>query len=240
MNIDKTRLSYWLPRLQAAGLPTPRTIIIYATKAEYKDIYRLLDGEKLQKPGKTLISRITAAADEMGYPCFLRTDHTSAKHDWEKTCFLQKADDVEGHAAVIINFWECVNFSAPPCDVWVIREFLPTIPAGVCENYNNMPICKEFRFFVDGPEVKCWHPYWPLEVLEQGAPRYYGSFDYEEFCRTVDIEGLHKLASAAGAAAGGEWSVDILETRQGWYITDMAEAHKSWHWKGCPKQEGGV
>ena len=45
---------------------------------------------------------------------------------------------------------------------------------------------------------------------------------------------LRNLASAAGKAVGGEWSVDILETRRGWYITDMAEAYKSWHWKDCP------
>ena len=48
---------------------------------------------------------------------------------------------------------------------------------------------------------------------------------------------LRNLASAAGKAVGGEWSVDILETRRGWYITDMAEAYKSWHWEGCPNGE---
>lgn len=29
------------------------------------------------------------------------------------------------------------------------------------------------------------------------------------------------------------WSVDVLETRRGWFVTDMAEAARSFHWPGC-------
>lgn len=29
-------------------------------------------------------------------------------------------------------------------------------------------------------------------------------------------------------------SVDILDTEKGWFVTDMAEADKSFHWEGCP------
>jgi hypothetical protein len=228
--VDITRLSYWFPKLQSAGLPVPCTTIIKATAPEYKALYNLLDGKEPGKAGKALIERVKAAADEMGYPCFLRTDHTSGKHNWEKTCYLGNPDKVQDHIGEIIMFWECVNMFAPPCDVWVVREFLPTMPVGVCRGYGNMPICREFRFFVDGPEVKCWHPYWPLDALEQGDPLYnHENFDYEEFCRTPDIEHITGLASAAGKAVGGEWSVDILETSRGWFITDMAEAHKSYH-----------
>ena len=32
---------------------------------------------------------------------------------------------------------------------------------------------------------------------------------------------------------GGHWSVDILETERGWYVTDMALAPRSWHWPHC-------
>ena len=40
---------------------------------------------------------------------------------------------------------------------------------------------------------------------------------------------LTDLANAAGRAAGGAWSIDLLETRRGWMVTDMAEAANSWH-----------
>jgi hypothetical protein len=98
-----------------------------------------------------------------------------------------------------------------------------------------MPICREFRFFVSGGDIKCWHPYWPLAALEQGGASFTaGNFDYAEFSRADDELTIKQLAAEAGAAVGGEWSVDILETERGWYITDMAEAHKSFHWEGCP------
>jgi len=114
------------------------------------------------------------------------------------------------------------------------------MPVGVCRDYVNMPICREFRFFVDGPEVKCWHPYWPLNALEQGNPHYYSGFDYGEFCQTPEIKKITELASAAGAAVGGEWSIDVLETSRGWYITDMVEACKSYHHEhGADVFQGG-
>ena len=120
-----------------------------------------------------------------------------------------------------------------PCDTWVVREFLPTIPHGVCRNYGNMPICKEFRFFVKDGEIKCFHPYWPLQALNDGDPQYNGDFDYNEFCALENEEEVRALVTAAAQAVAGEWSIDVLETREGWYITDMAEAHKSYHWEPC-------
>jgi hypothetical protein len=56
--------------------------------------------------------------------------------------------------------------------------------------------------------------------------------------RSLDVETERKLteyANSAGCAVGGAWSTDLLETRRGWMVTDMAEAHKSWHdWPDCP------
>lgn len=42
-------------------------------------------------------------------------------------------------------------------------------------------------------------------------------------------------AVAAAFAGDGAWSVDVLETDRGWYVTDMAEAYRSFHWAGCEK-----
>jgi hypothetical protein len=51
---------------------------------------------------------------------------------------------------------------------------------------------------------------------------------------------LTDLANAAGRAVGGAWSIDVLETRRGWYVTDMAEAASSWHeWPECPNDFRG-
>jgi len=56
--------------------------------------------------------------------------------------------------------------------------------------------------------------------------------------RSLDVDTERKLteyANATGRAVGGAWSIDILETKRGWHVTDMAEAANSWHeWPECP------
>jgi hypothetical protein len=61
---------------------------------------------------------------------------------------------------------------------------------------------------------------------------------YADLCSSSGSENeLVALAEKAGAAVGGSWSIDILETEKGWYVTDMAEAYKSFHWEDCPMNE---
>jgi hypothetical protein len=236
--VDKTALSYWFPKLVAAGLPVPRTKIVEMSRAAQEDIWAAFDGKEGPGGMKAFVADIEAAAAEFGFPCFLRTDHTSGKHDWGNTCFLPSAKDIAQHVFAIAEYSECADMIGLPWTTWAVREFLPTVPFGVCKNFGNMPVCREFRFFVKDDEIQCWHPYWPREALEQGDAD--ASLDYEALCRMTPEEGaiLYPLACAAGLAVGGAWSVDILETQRGWAITDMAEASKSYHWEGCPHADG--
>jgi hypothetical protein len=168
----------------------------------------------------------------MGFPCFLRTDHTSGKHNWSRTCFVTDPAKVAHHVFAIAEFSACASLMGIPWDTWVVREFLPIRPLGVCPAYGDMPVCREFRYFVDGGSILCAHPYWPLRALETGGA---DGIDYDALCRINIVQDklMQGLAAAAGFAVGGAWSVDILETERGWMVTDMAEAHKSFHWEGC-------
>jgi hypothetical protein len=232
---DLTRLSYWFPLLEKAGLPVPKTEIIHASDEEVSGIWKSFEKTEFDPAIFPLVERIKEGADKIGYPCFLRTDHFSGKHNWDRCCFLKSPDDIANQVKEIAYFWECVNMFAPKCDVWVVREFLPTIPVGVCTGYGNMPICKEFRFFVEDGEIICFHPYWPQKAFEQGDAVFDAGrdFSYERFCTAYNEDELRELAMAAGRACPGKWSIDLLETERGWFITDMAEAHKSFHWEGC-------
>ena len=62
---------------------------------------------------------------------------------------------------------------------------------------------------------------------------------YKQLCFMLDERPqLETLVRCAGCAVGGgRWSVDVLETERGWFITDMAQAHVSHHWEGCPVNE---
>jgi hypothetical protein len=239
--LDKTSLSYWFPMIEKAGLPVPKTEVLTMPLESQAIIWMAFDGrgEGQAAPVEPFYDDLKATALRLGLPCFLRTCQTSAKHQWSRTCFIESVDCIRQHVFEIAKFSECADMMGLPWETWVVREFLPIIPHGLCPRCGNMPVNREFRFFVDGENVKCFHPYWPLEALSDGGWQSDAQVDiaYANLCNlTIDEETeIRILASRAGAAVGGAWSVDILETEKGWYVTDMAEAHKSFHWEGCPK-----
>jgi len=234
---DKTCMSYWFPKIEAAGLPVPRTTLLTMPRDALSDLFLFFDGEKPKGLAEPFFEEVKSAAAKIGYPIFLRTGHTSGKHDWERTCFVSGPNDVLSHVVNLIEFSEMASLIGMPLEIWAVREMLQTIPFGTCKRYHNMPICREFRFFVDDGEIQCWHPYWPLDsLLKQGRAEFPNRiFDYGEFCALENETPLREIAIAAGKAVGGAWSVDLLETENGWFLIDMAEAHKSWHWPECER-----
>ena len=77
--LDKTSMSYWFPLIEAAGLPVPKTKFVEMTDTCRRMIWDAFDGKNSgDVTTEPFFARIAEAASEMGYPCFLRTDHTSA------------------------------------------------------------------------------------------------------------------------------------------------------------------
>ena len=78
-------------------------------------------------------------------------------------------------------------------------------------------------------------------VLAPESLAWQSGLAFKELClplyneKMLEIETLVKCAGCA--VGGGRWSVDALETERGWYITDLAQAHVSHHWEGCPVNE---
>lgn len=232
---DPTALSFWFPTLKSAELPVPRTRIFKMPKEAQQVIWDGFDGKDGDGAALTVFAdHVREETRDLGSPLFLRTDHTSGKHDWSRTCFVADPTKLSHHMFAIAEFSETSSIIGMPWDTWVVREMLPTKPLGICPHFGDMPICREFRFFVDGPLVKCFHPYWPRHALEQGGA-HLSDAEYDALCNTTPEEriDLNMLASAVGDYVGGAWSVDILDTERGWFVTDMAEAHKSFHWDGC-------
>ncbi|MDJ0894828.1 MAG: hypothetical protein QNJ92_06770 [Alphaproteobacteria bacterium] len=232
-------LSYWFPKLQDAGLPMPRTEIVHMPDPAKRAAYSILNaeapaGEDNEALGQC-IDEIALRAGEIGYPVFLRTGHTSGKHDWERTCCLTSAEHIDSHVASLVEFSECAGILGLPYDVWAVREMLPTKPIGVCPGYGNMPICREFRVFTTDGDILCWHPYWPPEALAHGGAVYRPGEVAENVAAWTPDERreILGLAQSVGRLLGGCWSVDVLETERGWYVTDMARGQDSWHWPGC-------
>jgi hypothetical protein len=229
---DKTRLSYWFPLIEAAGIPAPKTIILPTlTPKEEGELCDWAAGEGSYDGLPYLIGDINQAAIAFGYPCFLRTDYSSAKHSWSKSCFLASATQIKESIQSIAEYSIMADLMGLPIDRWVVRELLPTKP--VFHAFRDMPIVREFRVFVRDSVIEHWQPYWPLHALEgqteepnwRELASQLNSITPEERAK---VEGL---ALRVSAAVPGYWSVDCLDVvGRGWMVTDMAEGDKSYRW----------
>ena len=238
---DLTALTHWFPLLDAAGLPVPKTRILMMPVGAQECILAGFEGNdgtpKQRADLRKFIGLLQAAVATVGGPpAFLRTAHTSDKHSWDRSCFIDAESSMMQHVLNLAEASEIIGgIMGLPWDTWVVREFLPTIPWTTCPNYGGMPVCREYRVFVvEEGRVCCLHPYWPEDALITGG----ADIDYDAFITLTsdELAALIDLAKRAGRAVPGAWSVDILETQRGWMITDMAEAHKSWHeWPECPQ-----
>lgn len=228
---DRNCISFWQPKLEAAGVPTPRTTIIRSEG----DLSSLLDG---QPPDgwDVFLTLMQAACYDHGLPCFLRTGHGSGKHDWLATCFVADAENVARNIFALVEWSHMADLLGLPHDVWAVRTMLETEHLFQCRGYNGFPVTREFRVFVRDDIVEHVQPYWPPDAVEQGEP---DDADWLAKLRAIsklerdDAHDVPFLAGwASGAVGGGYWSVDVLQDRHGrWYVTDMAEGDRSFRWE---------
>lgn len=219
-------LSHWYPMI-VNEVPTPETFFIRISDGW--SLLNVFDGNECWFLDD-LCNILTKAANRIGSPVFLRTGQGSGKHDWETMCYVSDISKMKKHILNLVSWSHMVDFRGLFHDVWVVREMLPTNPYFYCTGYGNMPVVREWRYFVDGEKLLYGVPYWPMEALAGGYPDDPEWQNLLGYLHDVPDESVEKLARAAGKAVGGKWSVDILETNNGWYVTDMAIAEHSYGW----------
>jgi len=220
-------LLHWFPPIKDI-LPTPRTRIVHITPDEASSLIGLLDGEMISE---NLYCRLKAAAQEIGYPVFLRSDQGSAKHDYLRTCRLEFEERLLGQLACLIE-WHLM------WDLWpraiVFRELLQL--NAPFRAFEGLPIAKERRYFVDEGKVLCHHPYWPEGAIEQrhavpklpdGWQKMLAEINQED---EDEIACLTRMAESFAEAVPGFYSVDFAQKKDGqWILIDAARGELSWH-----------
>lgn len=235
MESDFNCISFWLPKLEAAALPTPETRLHVAGHG--CDPVSLLDGQ-VPEQFDTFCLNLSNSCEAVGFPAFLRTGHGSGKHMWAKTCCVSKGDDIAQHVRELVEWSHMVSPFGMPTHVWAVRKMLRTDPLFRVAAWESFPVTREFRFFVFDGEVVHQQPYWPPAAIEEalltGQPTPDGWREKLERASHLDgpdLETCTELAKQASRAVPGYWSVDLLVDHYGsWWITDMAWGEESFRW----------
>lgn len=226
--MEKTSMLYWWPKVKDLDIPVPKTEIV---EVPYDDLVALLDGKRLSPQDE---ERLIEAGGKVGYPLFLRTDMASAKHQWERTCFVPKVEELFKHIWALIDETLAAGmFGELDPSALVFREWLVLDSAFTA--FKGLPISRERRYFVRDGIVECHHPYWVEEAIarsyllptEKNWRQLLAALNQE----TPDEFGiLGPYAASVGKTLGGYWSVDFACSQDGfWYLIDMAEGERSWH-----------
>lgn len=226
----------WLPAIEAAGLPVPKTVII---PYSHGDTLSIFDGA-YSKEFTRLCVEVRKSVHEVGLPAFIRTDLSSAKHSGPKAYRIDAGFDISGRVGATIEDSE-MKFMFEYANAIMVRQFL-TLPAPFTA-FGGLPISREFRIFADGERVICGpHPYWPVGAVEDhvgDVPDWQLKLRQMHMISPVEISELNAMAVRAAAACDGkEWSVDFAQDDAGkWWLLDMATGKDSYHWPGCPRSQ---
>jgi len=244
MNDAQNCMSYWLPKLVEVGVPTPETIMVNMDKVDANFVDGLKEVFWVREPSDeqtAALFKFRQVLEEMGrrigYPFFLRTGHTSHKHNWATTCFIQNKAVLMNHAQDIAEWSIMADMKGGlPINVWVARKMIDVAPAFEAFS-GKMPITKEMRYFFKDHKMLCSHPYWSEKSLD-GHVR-------DDKNWKLKLQGMNSLSSEdkillksqtekVALKFEGYWSIDWLKGKDGrWYVIDMATGEDSFHWKGC-------
>lgn len=228
MNYKKNDLKYWYPKIKDI-VPTPKTEIVGADDIEF---IKMLDDKPVEGL-KNFIDKMKIAINKIGgIPCFIRTGQTSGKHDWENTCYLADIKKLGKHIFKLVEFSFMADLFGLPVNTWVARELLPTKPLFKAF-WGNMPITRELRLFVDNEKIMHRQPYWPAEAIEGYCKEKDWRdkiYEIQRFDNVDEMRKLEKMTIEINKSVPGYWSVDWLDTKNGWYMIDMAVGEDSYKW----------
>jgi len=208
--LNNNSFLYWWPLVKDLGIPVPKSTVC-----------------------KIDLADVRCAAECIGFPLFMRTDLCSGKHNWINSCFVSNASHIEENMITVIQDnvrWSMLGIHP---QAMVLREFLALETAFVAFD-GDMPINREFRYFIEDGNIQCMHPYWPETAFNRHPARMAHHPNWKERLRLLsqpdasqDIitEYVSRMTHLKGS-----WSADFAKGKNGtWYLIDMALAHNSYH-----------
>lgn len=243
--INPNSAMYWYPRIDSVAYDLPVSVPeTRFVEYEFLDSFGLIEGEV---PDSLPWGEFVEAAEEVGWPAFVRTDQKSVKHAGPGAYRAEEPDDLPTILAVLTDHH--VKASRHPAAL-MVREFVD-INASF-RAFDGLPIGRELRVFASPNEALCEHFYWPEEAIAdgRGTPTTMDGdreLDSDEWRgRLSDLSDISlgdrshlraaaedvalALNTAGNVAEDTAWSVDFAEDEEGnWWLIDAALAEDSWH-----------
>ena len=146
-------------------------------------------------------------------------------------------------------------YGAATTNEWVVREYIPDTEKNPCI-YKGLPLRTEYRLFVDfdTDEVLAVAPYWDPELMKKRFSEHSDAdsphimHDYI-IIQTRETDMMEKFRSNADRLCGemdriipyvgleGQWSVDIMQNGEEFWLIDMAPAEQSALYEYVPEEK---
>lgn len=223
--------SNWFPAVEAAGIRHPKTSTI-TLSPELQST--LLDDKPADAQVETqidaLVQAIQTFGTENGYPLFIKTAFTSAKHYWSESCALPdgQPQTILAHVCELLNF-QGMNGIETFTPELVVRKMIDVAPVFTAFE-GQMPVTEEYRVFARDGVIEGYQPYWPVDSIQKPSIT-----AWQEALKAIstptgkDLDFMVNASERITRSLKGYWSVDFLKDKEGklWLI-DMAEGHRSY------------
>ena len=247
---EESSMSYWWNKVKdIGGISQPRTIMV---PLDTSNIIKIIDGME----DFTNANELEQAAKDIGYPVFIRNNVMSAKHSWNRSCYVTDPDKLFANICQISEETIMASmFEELKVDAMFFREFLQLETTGFTAFSGHMPINKEVRCFIRDGNIECTHPYWFEQVFEKefedevslieiaGKDKFKSQIPNDWRDKLVktnkltydDMESIRQhLVKICRVFTKDYWSVDFTKGLDGiWYLIDMARGEISQHYPDC-------
>ena len=213
---ERESMLHWFPLLSNLDIPQPETEIVRIpndTLRKVVDVY----SSTTHLTAESVISEILAKMSP--FPIFLRTDMSSQKEMFKKTCRLPNRESLFGHILEIIN----ANIESGITDnALVFRKWLD-LDAGFYA-FDGLPIAVEARAYIKDGIVTVIEPYWTeSKITNPKNTRWKEILKHQNDTISTSKDTLLQYSNTVGTKfQRGRWSVDFALGRDGnWYLIDM-------------------
>lgn len=257
LGMNPNAIGYWLPALAAAvakqdffRIPTTTVVRVPMTLLQLTR----LQYESLTSATFDVVNRFcfdVFGLDE-AREYFVKTGTYSSKFDFRNAHVHGPTEVRELGQYLLFIQYQAQQMAGPlskPCiygasttNEWAVREYIPGPENCPCI-YKGMPLRTEYRVFVDfdADEILGMSPYWRPDVMKKRFSRSDAPDDVHDYITYAAAEpdlmaryeanravvGAHIKTMLQDIDLPGQWSVDVMQDGDDFWLIDMAQAATS-------------